>query len=97
MADVRDPLWQTIASTLAPIAPRVRRNPPALIHGDFWFGNTIWQAGRLTGIIDWDGACIADPARDVAGARNDLALLSARAPLMFSSRATRQRADVCTI
>jgi len=74
--DVRDPLWDRVASTLTAVAARVEGNPPVLIHSDFWFGNTIWQEGRLTGIIDWDGARIADPARDVAGARNDLALLS---------------------
>jgi aminoglycoside phosphotransferase (APT) family kinase protein len=70
----------------------VRANPPTLIHGDFWFGNTIWDNGRLTGIIDWDGAAIADPARDVAGARNDLALLSgARAADVFLTRYERER------
>lgn len=74
--DVRDPLWDRIVSTLTPIAPHVTGNPRTIIHSDFWFGNTIWQDGRLTGIIDWDGARIGDPARDVAGARNDLALLS---------------------
>jgi aminoglycoside phosphotransferase (APT) family kinase protein len=73
-ADVRDPLWDTVASILVPIAGGVRSNAPTLIHSDFWFGNTIWQDGRLTGIIDWDGARIGDPARDVAGARNDLFL-----------------------
>jgi len=74
--EVRDPLWDRVASTLTRIAAHVESNPPVLIHSDFWFGNTIWQEGRLTGIIDWDGARIGDPARDVAGARNDLALLS---------------------
>jgi len=86
-ADVRDPLWDTIASALTPIAAHVRPNSPRLIHGDFWFGNTIWQDGALTGIVDWDSASIADPARDVAGARNDLALLSgARAADLFLAR-----------
>jgi len=86
-ADVRDPLWDKIASTLVPIAAQVRPNPPTLIHSDFWFGNTIWQDGRLTGIIDWDGAAVGDPARDIAGARNDLALLSgARAADVFLAR-----------
>ena len=75
-ADVRDPLWDTVASTLTPIATRVRTNPPTLMHGDFWFGNTLWEHGRLTGIVDWDGARIGDPAHDVAIARNDLALLA---------------------
>lgn len=85
--DVHDPLWDKIVSTLTPIAPHVRPNPLTLIHGDFWFGNTIWEDGRLTGIIDWDAAAIADPARDVAGARNDLALLSGgRAADVFLAR-----------
>ncbi len=75
-AAVGDPLWDTVASTLTPIAERVRANAPTLIHGDFWFGNTIWEHGRLTGIVDWDGARVADPAHDVAIARNDLALLA---------------------
>jgi aminoglycoside phosphotransferase (APT) family kinase protein len=44
------------------------------VHGDFWFGNTIWEDGHLTGIVDWDGARIGEPARDVAVARNDLAI-----------------------
>jgi len=91
-ADVRDPLWDTIASALTPIAAHVRPNSPRLIHGDFWFGNTIWQDGALTGIVDWDSASIADPARDVAGARNDLALLSgARAADLFLARYEAER------
>ena len=90
--DVRDPLWDTLASRLAPVAAHVVANPPVLIHSDFWFGNTIWREGRLTGIIDWDGARIADPARDVASARNDLALLSgARVADVFLARYVSER------
>ena len=83
-ADVRDPLWDTAVAALTPIAERVRPNTPTLIHGDFWFGNTLWERGHLTGIVDWDGARIADPAHDVAIARNDLALLAGpRGPEIF--------------
>ena len=90
--EVRDPLWDTVASRLTPIVAHVVANPPVLIHSDFWFGNTIWQEGRLTGIIDWDGARIADPARDVASARNDLALLSgARVADVFLARYVSER------
>ncbi|HEY6202050.1 MAG TPA: phosphotransferase [Candidatus Limnocylindria bacterium] len=97
-ADVRDPLWDKIGSALTPLAADVRANPPTLIHGDFWFGNTIWEDGRLTGIIDWDGAAIADPARDVAGARNDLALLSgARAADAFLARYERERGPLADL
>jgi len=93
--EVRDPLWDTIGSTLAPIAARVNGNGEVLIHCDFWFGNTIWQGGLLTGIIDWSGARIGDPARDVAGARNDLALLSgARVADVFLARYEAERGQL---
>lgn len=91
-AAVRDPLWDTVVSTIAPLAERVRANPPTLIHGDFWFGNTLWERGRVTGIVDWDGARIADPAHDVAIARNDLALLAgARGAQVFLDEYERTR------
>jgi aminoglycoside phosphotransferase (APT) family kinase protein len=83
-ANVRDPLWDRATGALTALAERVQANPPTLIHGDFWFGNTLWERGHLTGIVDWDGARIADPANDVAIARNDLALLAgARGPEIF--------------
>jgi aminoglycoside phosphotransferase (APT) family kinase protein len=67
-----DPLWDAVA--FPDSVGRLRANPPTLVHGDFWFGNTTWESDRLTGIVDWDGARIGDPARDVAVARNDLAI-----------------------
>ncbi|MEO8633252.1 MAG: phosphotransferase [Chloroflexota bacterium] len=94
-ADVRDPLWDTAVRALTPLAERVRPNPPTLIHGDFWFGNTLWERGRITGIVDWDGARIADPAHDLAIARNDLALLAgARGPEIFLDAYERIRGPV---
>jgi len=70
----KDPLWDEVASILPGAVVGLRGNPPTLVHGDFWFGNTIWEDGRLTGVVDWDGARIGDAARDVAVARNDLAI-----------------------
>ncbi len=91
-ANVRDPLWDTAVAALTPIAERVRANHATLIHGDFWFGNTLWERGHLTGIVDWDGARIADPAHDVAIARNDLALLAGpRGPEIFLNEYERIR------
>ncbi len=69
-----DPLWDEVASILPEAVGHVRMNAPTLVHGDFWFGNTIWEGGHLRGIVDWDGARVGDPARDVAVARNDLAI-----------------------
>lgn len=41
---------------------------PALIHGDLWYENMLIDrdSGRLTGILDFDRACIGDPAWDIS-------------------------------
>lgn len=45
-----------------------------LLHHDYWFGNTIWSDGSLTGVIDWISARIGDPQKDLALARSDVAV-----------------------
>jgi aminoglycoside phosphotransferase (APT) family kinase protein len=45
---------------------------PALLHGDFWPGNLLWEEGRLTAILDWEDAALGDPASDVACCRLEL-------------------------
>jgi aminoglycoside phosphotransferase (APT) family kinase protein len=47
----------------------VPADPGALLHGDFWPGNVLWQAGRLVGVIDWEDAMLGDPLADAANAR----------------------------
>ena len=37
-----------------------------ICHGDLWGGNLLYEDGRLTGVIDWSRAAVADPALDVA-------------------------------
>ena len=71
-----DALWDRVAAVLPQAAVGRTANTATLIHGDYWFGNTIWLDGRLTGIIDWDGARIDDPALDVSIARNDIMVFS---------------------
>ena len=49
----------------------VRRRPPrpeprAICHGDFHPYNILMAAGRVTGVLDWPHAIVADPAFDVA-------------------------------
>jgi aminoglycoside phosphotransferase (APT) family kinase protein len=46
-----------------------------LVHGDYWAGNTLWEDGRLTSIVDWDQAALGDPNADVGYCRVDLALM----------------------
>lgn len=47
---------------------------PALVHSDYWWGNTVWYRGRLTGVVDWSSAKAGDPRTDVAQCRIDLVL-----------------------
>lgn len=35
------------------------------VHGDLAAGNVLSYKGRLSAVIDWGAACVADPARDV--------------------------------
>ncbi|MEM7343902.1 MAG: phosphotransferase [Chloroflexota bacterium] len=44
-------------------------NQTALLHGDFWPGNVLWQAGQLIAIIDWEDAHLGDPVSDLANSR----------------------------
>ncbi len=39
--------------------------PPVWIHGDLLPGNLLFQSGRLTGVIDWGGLGVGDPACDM--------------------------------
>jgi aminoglycoside phosphotransferase (APT) family kinase protein len=38
---------------------------PVLVHGDFRFGNLIWDCGRLAAVIDWERASTGDPMQDL--------------------------------
>lgn len=61
-----------IRDTLESIGPLAQRNASALLHGDFWPGNTLWQDGRLVAVIDWEDATVGDPLIDLAISRLDI-------------------------
>jgi len=45
-----------------------------LVHGDLWYGNTLWDDdGRLTAIIDWDCAGVGPAGIDLGTLRCDAA------------------------
>ena len=45
------------------------------VHGDFWQGNTLWEAGEYCGAIDWDCAGIGSPGIDLGSLRCDVAIM----------------------
>jgi aminoglycoside phosphotransferase (APT) family kinase protein len=73
-------LGVAVVETLVRVAPRVEMRHTNLVHGDYWFGNTLWSDGagpspRMSGILDWSASRIADPGFDLAASRMDLALV----------------------
>jgi aminoglycoside phosphotransferase (APT) family kinase protein len=42
--------------------------PPVWVHGDLLGGNLLVRGGRLTGVIDWSGVGVGDPACDLVPA-----------------------------
>jgi aminoglycoside phosphotransferase (APT) family kinase protein len=44
-----------------------------LVHGDLWHGNTLWDGGRLTAVLDWDCAGAGPAGIDLGSLRCDAA------------------------
>jgi len=66
----------------------------AICHGDFHPQNVLAEKGRVTGVLDWPNALVADPAYDVASTRIILRfapveLMDVSAPLRLVVRAAR--------
>ena len=59
-----DPVELTSVWETALDAPDWER-PPVWIHGDMLPGNLLFQNGRLTGVIDFGGLAVGDPACDL--------------------------------
>jgi len=57
-------------------------DPPSWVHGDLLPGNLLLRGGRLTGVIDWGGVGVGDPACDLIAAWS---LLSGEARSLFRS------------
>jgi aminoglycoside phosphotransferase (APT) family kinase protein len=73
-----------VAEVLRRWRPHAQRWTPALVHGDFWPGNTVWAEGKVTAIVDWDSAALDQPGLDVGYCRLDLAMLIGDpAPALF--------------
>ena len=52
--------------------PRQPGNAAALVHGDYWPGNSLWQDGQLVAVIDWEDAQLGDPLIDLAQSRSEI-------------------------
>lgn len=53
-----------IFDILKNVYPYIKANTDALLHGDFWLGNVIWESDLIT-VIDWEDAMFGDPLSDL--------------------------------
>ena len=60
------PLRAEAARVVADVAEAERSAPRCFVHGDFGPHNLLFQDGRISGLIDFDNACVGDPAMDFA-------------------------------
>jgi aminoglycoside phosphotransferase (APT) family kinase protein len=70
-----DALTGPAASTVAATWESLTSGPYVLCHGDYYSGNTVWDNGTLTGVVDWPCAAAGPPGYDLGWCRLDLYLL----------------------
>jgi hypothetical protein len=68
---IRPNVWQRAIEEVAGARPD---EPSAFIHRDYHPGNTLWDSGNLTAIVDWTTASWGSPSVDVAHMRANLAM-----------------------
>lgn len=65
MPRVDGELVERIAALVASRPEPARPDRPTVLHGDLGPGNVLVQDGRISGLIDWEWACLGRPERDV--------------------------------
>ena len=71
------PAWTAVPEAWARAIEQLSEPPPAFtptfIHRDFHPANVLWQAGQVSGVVDWVNACAGPAAADVGHCRVNLA------------------------
>jgi len=57
------------------VAGQRKATRTCFIHRDYQHFNLLWSRERLTGVVDWSGACVGPPGIDVGHCRLNLTLL----------------------
>lgn len=77
--DVPVPAWASRPADWRAAADMVRAPAPVqdvrFMHGDYQHFNFLWRRGRLTGVVDWAGACRGPADVDIGHCRLNLAVL----------------------
>ena len=59
------PIWREIGAWLVASAPPIDEEDLVLVHGDYRFGNLIWQEGKIAAVLDWERAMIGGAMQDL--------------------------------
>jgi len=68
----RADVWKDAIALVAEERPPTRG---CFLHRDYQHFNMLWSRERLTGVVDWGGACIGPPEVDVGHCRLNLTVL----------------------
>lgn len=62
---VAQPLWRDMGAWLVENAPELDEDDMVIVHGDYRFGNLLWQGTRIAAVVDWERAMLGDPMADI--------------------------------
>jgi len=64
-ARVGIPLWRDMGVWLKQNAPRDPEQDLVIVHGDYRFGNFLWQGTHISAVLDWERAMLGPPMQDL--------------------------------
>jgi len=63
--DVGMPLWRDMGAWLKGNAPRDPEEDLVIVHGDYRFGNFLWQDTTIAAVLDWERATLGPPMQEL--------------------------------
>lgn len=69
------PLGEELLRRRVALGSRSTEGEQVFSHTDYWPGNTLWDGGELTAVVDWESPAIGDRAMDVAYCALDIRYL----------------------
>lgn len=59
------PLWRELGRWLHNNVPDADSEDLVIVHGDYRFGNFIWQENRIAAVVDWERASLGHRMQDI--------------------------------
>ena len=59
------PLWRDMGWWLKRNAPHDSEDELVVVHGDYRFGNFLWQGTEIAAVLDWERAMLGPPMQDL--------------------------------